>query len=293
MKLKEKIYWIWLSRIEGLSNKNILKLLKKYKSPQNIWNLSRCELEKDEVDLKVIDKLLDLKYRYGLNKYLIYMENNNIDVITCEDEDYPIKLKNIIDYPFLLYIKGNKKILNDFSLGIIGCRNYSIYGEKVAKYFSEELSKKNINIVSGLARGIDTFAHIGCMKSKAKTIAVVGNGLDKIYPPENKKIAEKIIETGGVIISEYIIGTKPLKYNFPARNRIISGISDGILVVEAREKSGTLITVDFALDQGKNIFVIPGNIDSNNSVGTNKLIGQGAKITTEIDDILNEYNLKH
>ena len=147
------------------------------------------------------------------------------------------------------------------------------------------LSNNNINIVSGRARGIDAYSHIGCLKGKAKTIAVVGCGLDRVYPEENRWIYNKIIENDGAIISEHVIGTKPLAQNFPRRNRIISALSKALIVVEAKEKSGTLITVDFALEQGKDIYVVPGNIDSRNSVGTNELIKQGARVLTKIDDI--------
>ncbi len=143
--------------------------------------------------------------------------------------------------------------------------------------------------MSGGARGIDSFAHKGSILAKKNTIAILGNGLDYIYPPENKILEDKIIENNGLIISEYPLGTKPSKYTFPARNRIISGISDGVLVVEAKEKSGTLITVDFALEQGKNIYAIPGNIDNVNTVGTNELIKQGAKLVSNINDILEDY----
>ena len=191
----------------------------------------------------------------------------------------------------------------------MGCRECTDYGKKAAKYFSYNLSKeKSINIVSGLAKGVDSYAHWGsvganiecgkfenCGKKQnscgklnmncGKTIAVLGNGLDMIYPKENIELANEIIRSGGAIISEYPCGTKPDKMNFPARNRIISGMSQGIIVIEAKEKSGTLITVDFALEQGRDVFVVPGNINSINSVGTNDLIKQGAKMVTSYQEI--------
>ena len=192
-----------------------------------------------------------------------------------------------------LYVKkyeysGNKKILNDKSIAIIGCRECSIYGKEVANKLAYELSNNKINIISGMAKGIDSYAHIGALKAEGKTIAVLGTGLDVIYPKENIALYSKIIELGGTIISEYVVGTKADRMNFPARNRIISGLSDGIIVVEAKKKSGTLITVDFALEQGKDIFVVPGNITSPNSAGTNDLIKQGAKCITSLNDILEE-----
>lgn len=217
------------------------------------------------------------------------MSEQNIDIISINEETYPQALKEIYDPPISLYLKGNKKILNQKSIGIIGCRDCSEYGKKCAKYFSYNLAKEKINIVSGLAKGVDSYAHIAVVDNLTdcgKPIAIVGNGLDTVYPKENEYLAKKIIEKGGCILSEYPLGTKPEKMNFPARNRIISGISSGIIVIEAKVKSGALITVDFALEQGKDIFVVPGNINSKNSIGTNRLIQQGARLVTNYKDIL-------
>ena len=155
----------------------------------------------------------------------------------------------------------------------------------MAQYFAYNLAKKSINIISGLAKGIDSQSHIGAIKAKGMTIGVIGSGLDIVYPKENQYLYDKIIEENGAIISEYPLGTKPEKMNFPARNRIISGMSKAILVVEAKKKSGTLITVDFALEQGRDVYVVPGNIDEMNSVGTNDLIKQGAQMVTSYKDI--------
>ena len=209
------------------------------------------------------------------------MKKNNIDIISIEDKQYPNILKEIYDPPICLYIRGNKEILNNKSISIVGCRKATDYGRKVARDFAYNISKQDINIISGLAIGIDSEAHLGAVEANKKTVAVLGNGLDTIYPKENIILSQKILDSGGAIISEYPLGIKPKKENFPARNRIISGMSNGLLVVEAKEKSGTLITVDFALEQGRDVFVVPGNIVSENSVGTNDLIKQGAKLVTE------------
>lgn len=217
------------------------------------------------------------------------MEKNNIDIIFIHDKEYPYLLKNIYNPPLVLYIRGNKNILNNLSIGIVGCRNATNYGIKIAQNFAYDLSKKGFNIVSGLARGIDSASHIGALKAYEKTVAVLGNGLDTIYPRENTHLAEAILKYDGAIISEYPLGTKPEKQNFPARNRIISGLCNGIVVVEAQKESGSLITMDFALDQGRDVFAIPGNIDSLNSYGTNDLIKQGAKLVTSCEDIVEEY----
>lgn len=250
-------YWIWFSRINKIGAKKQNELLKKYKQPKKIWNLTKEELEQNiNLEQKDIEIILDKQYRMNLEKHVEYMQKNGIKLLTMHDKNYPYNLKNIYDPPVAVYIKGNEKILNNKSLAIIGSRMCSNYGKNVTESIAYNLSQYNINIISGLARGIDTYAHIGAIKANMPTIAVLGCGLDIVYPSENKKVFDSIVKNG-TIISEYALGTKPEKLNFPARNRIISGLSDGVLVVEACRKSGTFITVDFALEQGKNIYAIP------------------------------------
>ena len=288
--MSEIQYWIWLTRIDGLGSIRIQKLLEKFKQPKNIWMAKKEELIKvDKVGDEIANKILDKRYRLNLEKYENYMKKNEIEIITIYDECYPKKLKELYDKPIVLYVKGNKNILNEFSLAIIGCREYSKYGEIVSKDIAYKIAKSGIVTVSGLARGIDSFAHEATLKAGGRTIAVIGSGLDNIYPRENIALADEIVRSGGVIVSEYIIGTKPAKMNFPARNRIISGLSNGVVVIEAKKKSGTMITVDFALEQGKDVFAVPGSVLSKNSEGTNELIKQGAKLITNIKDIIEEF----
>lgn len=329
--LENKKYWIWFSLIKGLGCVRKNKLLKIYGTPEKIYKSSKRELLKvDGIGEETVTNIIEAKNEKILNYHIKYMKENNIDIIHICEKSYPQILKQIYDAPVSLYIRGNKEILNGKNIGIVGCRECTDYGKKAAKYFAYNLSKeKSVNIVSGLAKGVDSYAHWGsvganieckstkncgkkqessgkinnncekinddcgklngyCGKLKngcGKTIAVLGNGLDMIYPKENIELANEIIRSGGAIISEYPCGTKPDKMNFPARNRIISGLSKGIIVIEAKEKSGTLITVDFALEQGRDVFVVPGNINSINSVGTNDLIKQGAKMVTSYEDI--------
>lgn len=291
--LEEKKYWIWFSLIKNLGARRKLSLLKLYKKPEKIYNLSKKDLLKIKgIGEDTVKNIFLAKNEEIIKYHIKYMQENNIDIINIYEKNYPQNLKQIYDPPISLYIKGNLNILNNKNIGIVGCRECSNYGKRATKYFAYNLAKENINIISGLAKGVDSYAHIGSLctsyenENYGKTIAVVGNGLDIVYPKENVKLANEIIRSGGAIISEYPCGTKPDKMNFPARNRIISGISQGIIVVEAKEKSGTLITVDFALEQGRDIFVVPGNINSINSVGTNELIKQGAKLITTYKDIL-------
>ena len=214
----------------------------------------------------------------------IKLNKNKIKTITLEKESYPEKLKNIYNRPQTLYVLGNEELLNEKSIAIIGCRNASDYGLRSAYKFGYELAQKGVCIISGFARGVDTYSHMGAVAAKGKTIAVLGCGLDVIYPSENLELYKQILINNGTIVTEYPLGSKPEKYHFPARNRIISGLSDGVLVVEAKEKSGTLITVEHALEQGKDVYAIPGNITSKNSYGTNELIKEGAIPVTKIDD---------
>lgn len=256
--MNEIQYWIWLSRIEKLGSVKIQKLLEVYKHPKNIWNAKKEDLLKvDGIGEETAKQILKQEYRANLEKYEKYMKQNNIELIHIYDKYYPENLKRIYDKPIILYTKGDKTILNSFSLAIIGCREHTKYGEIVAKNLSYQIAQNNIVTISGLARGIDSIAHTETLKAKGKTIAVIGSSIDNIYPTENIELANEIVKSGGVIVSEYVIGTKAQKMNFPARNRIISGISNGVVVIEAKKKSGTMITVDFALEQGKEVFAVP------------------------------------
>ncbi len=211
-----------------------------------------------------------------------------IEEISIKNNKYPNQLKNIYDPPAKLYVLGNRFILNQRNFAIVGSRKATQYGKKIAMQISKELAENGLNVVSGLAIGIDSYAHLGCLQVKdaGKTIAVLGSGLDVIYPKENRKLAEQIINSGGCIISEYPIGSKIEKNNFPQRNRIISGLSEGILVVEASQKSGALITAEFGAEQGKEVFAVPGDINKEQSEGCNLLIKDGANVVTSSQDII-------
>lgn len=269
------IYDIWFSRIE-INNKMKLELLQKFET-QEIFGMKRKDLgillgeEKEQI----IDKIINLNERRNLEKYASYFEKNSIIMINFKEKIYPSKLNNIEDKPAYIFIRGNRNLLEEDNIAIVGSRNATEQGKIFTRKFAKEIADRNVNIVSGLALGIDKYAHLGALDSEiGKTIAVLGTGIadSDIYPLQNKKIFERILENGGTVLSEYIIGTKPLKYHFPLRNRIISGISEKIVVIEATEKSGSLITANYGLEQGKDIYAVPGRIKDINSKGTNKLI---------------------
>ena len=283
-------YWIWLASVEGLGPVKKFALLNKFETAKRIYNATEKEILKvDGMSDKIVQNMQKAKDAKLLEKYEKYILKNDIKIINISDDNYPAKLKNIYAPPITIFAKGDISLLNSKSIAIVGSREPSKYGIYVAEKFSKELSKEGITIVSGLARGIDTFAHVGALSSFGKTIAVLGSGIDVVYPKANAKYYREISEKG-LIISEYIVGTAPESKNFPQRNRIISGLSDGVLVVEARKNSGTMITTDFALEQGKELYVIPGNITSNLSAGTNNLIKEGAKLVTDVYEILEDLN---
>ncbi|MFH0805422.1 MAG: DNA-processing protein DprA [Patescibacteria group bacterium] len=268
------------------------KLLDHFNSLDIAWESEINEFYKAGLNQSAIEQIR--KQRSGINPdYEIEkLEKEKIGLITIQDESYPKLLKEIYAPPAILYIKGNFSPNDKFSLGIVGTRNPSDYGRQITPIITSELSKSGITIVSGLAKGIDAIAHKTAIDNNGRTIAVLGSGIDSksIYPVINKYLSEKITENGAVI-SEFPINTKPLAQNFPQRNRIISGLSLGILVIEASEKSGSMITARNALEQNREVFAIPGDILSNNSLGPNNLIKMGAKLVTKTNDILEELNL--
>ncbi len=283
-------YWLWLASLENIGCITKKKLLEKFKNPEKIFFASKKDLLSiDGITNKIVDEIKNNKDELLLKKYEVYIKKNKIAVINIFDDEYPETLKNIYDPPITLFAKGNLDLLKKNSIAMVGCREPSEYGINVAKNMAKELSENGLVIVSGMARGIDTFSHIGAINGTGETISVLGSGIDIVYPKENINLYRKILEKG-LILSEYIVGTKPYAFNFPQRNRIISGISKGVLVVEAQMQSGTMITTDFALSQGKELYVIPGNIYSKTSKGTNELIKQGAKVVTDVQDILEDLN---
>lgn len=269
------------------------KLCGYFDTMEDAWNANFGEYERAGLEKTVIEKIIQLKKEISPEKEFEKLEKESIKIVTINDELYPKLLKEIHTAPALLYYKGQLE-KDEFAIAIVGSRKVSLYGKQAASQFARELSQAGSIIISGMAFGIDSIAHRECIKLKNRTVAVLGGGINinSIYPSSNRQIADEIISEGGAIISEYPIGTPPLKQHFPARNRIISGLSLGILVIEAAESSGTLITARFALEQNREVFAIPGSIYSATSRGTNNLIKLGAKLAAKTEDILEELNLK-
>jgi DNA processing protein len=228
------------------------------------------------------------KSRKDISDYLKKLQDYDVHVLTILDQDYPNALREIPNPPPLLYLRGAFESDDNVAIGIVGSRTASYYGKRIAEKFSRELAKRGFSIVSGLARGIDTVAHQAAIHEGRRTIAFLGSGIDVVYPRENKRLMQNIIQHGAVV-SEFPLGTEPLAVNFPQRNRLISGFSLGILVVEAALQSGTFTTVRWALEQGKEVFAVPGDTLRKQSRGANRLIQQGAKLVAEIDDIVEEF----
>lgn len=279
-------YWMWFSTIERLGPLQKKILIEKIGEPEKIYKTDVSKIEKIKgIKKDAITGIEKSKNQELLKRYEEYIYTHNIHIININDSNYPQKLKDIYDPPITLYAKGNLDILKSTGFAVVGSRDATRYGIDVAKDISYLLAKNGITIISGLARGIDRASHLGALSAGGKTIAVLGCGVDICYPGENIEIYKEIMDKG-LILSEYIVGTKPNSGNFPARNRIISGLSNGILVVEAKTTSGAIITADLALEQGKDVYAIPGNINSPYSEGTNELIKQGATIVTTPNDIL-------
>ena len=278
-----------LNKAGEIGSVRLKRLIEYFGSPESILRAPRERLESiSGIGGQIADKIISLR-KEGVEEELILARRQGLKVITIEESDYPENLKNIPGSPIVLYVKGELAPEDKFAIGIVGSRRASFYGLSQAEEFAFGLANQGFTIVSGMARGIDTYSHRGALKAGKRTIAVIGSGFNHLYPEENKKLAEDISKNGAVI-SEFPLDAKPLPQNFPRRNRLISGMSLGLLVVEAARNSGALITADFALEQGREVFAIPGKIDSINSFGTNELIKQGAKLVSGLNDILEEFS---
>ncbi len=279
---------ISLNMVSGLGSIKLRRMQEAFGSSHKILSVSKSELKKIAgIGDKIAEEIIKAKDNPGLKKELDLVKKHKVKIITINDKDYPKNLKEIYDPPIVLYLKGSLEQDDGLALAIVGSRRASFYGLSIAEKLAGELSGVGLTIISGMARGIDSAAHRGALKAGGRTLAILGSGLSNIYPPENKPLFEKI-QTQGAVISEFPMQMEPLAQNFPRRNRIISGLSIGVVVVEAARNSGAIITADCALEQGREVFAVPGKIDSATSWGTNKLIKQGAKLVEDSQDIIEE-----
>ena len=281
-------FWLGLTKLEGLGVRGAHRLVEHFGSPQAAYMASLTELESCGIPARVAQSIFA---QAGLKEAARDLEASakaGCQVVAYSSDDYPPRLKQIPDPPLVLYVRGDVKVLSRYALAIVGTRRPTAYGSQVAQRLAHDLAQRQLVIVSGLARGIDSAAHRGALEAAGKTVAVLGSGIDVIYPRENKRLAEQVTECGA-LISEFPPGTSPAPENFPIRNRTISGLALGVVVVEAAEYSGSLITARLALEQNREVFAVPGNITSAQSFGPNHLIKQGAKLVDEWMDVIEEF----
>ena len=282
----EEYYLMWLTRIDGIGFKRANRLLEYFGSAEAIWRAEPNQLRKaDGMGEKTAELILSSRDEDQLNDWIVELEEKQIDFYSYWHPRYPRLLKEIYHPPLGIYVRGELPDDEIDTVAIIGARKCSRYGASVAYEIAKDLGKTNVIVVSGMARGIDSEGHRGILDGGGKTIAVLGSGVDICYPSENKDLMERIIENG-CVISEFPPGMPAVARNFPSRNRIIAGLSKMVVVVEAGKKSGTIITADMALDYGRDVYAVPGNVTSALSYGTNALIKQGCPIITEGSDIL-------
>jgi DNA processing protein len=280
----------FLHTLRGVGNKTLWKIKREWGSFKACCQADSAALQCSSLPAPIKSAIVAGRQGAELQTRLERLRAEGIGICTVEDDGYPQLLGSIYEPPYLFYYRGDLDIASQFSLGVVGSRAATTYGKLQSRRFAKELADQGWVVVSGMARGIDTEAHLGALEVHGKTIAVLGSGLEVVYPPENKKIYD-LIWKNGLLLSEFLPRAHPEPGNFPVRNRTIAGLCRGVLVVEAKQRSGALITADFALEQGRDVFAIPGPINSPNSAGTNYLIKQGACLVSSIEDILTEYGL--
>src|ERR1700735_2215822 len=280
-----RLSWVALTLTPGMGPTRVWKAMGRLGAAERVFEASLTELEGLGMPAKSAQFVFEGKARTAALEEMQKTLEAGGSILTPEDEAYPERLREIYDPPAVLWIRGNVELLARPGIAVVGTRQPSPYGAGMAELLSRDLANRRMVILSGMARGVDTAAHKGAIEAGGKTVAVWGTGIDVIYPKENKKLAEQIVTTGGAIVSEYPLGTFPAPQNFPIRNRILSGMSVGVLVIEAAEYSGTRITARCAMEQNREVFAVPGNVTNKNAWGPNTLIKQGAKLTATWEDV--------
>jgi DNA processing protein len=284
----QSTYWLALALTQGLGPTRIKKLIEHYGTAERVFQASLTELEATGMRAVSAQSLATGKSLELAQQECVKAAEASAKIISLSDPEYPSRLKEIYDPPVILFVKGNVEVLAQPGIAMVGTRHPTPYGSGMAERLSTDLAARGLVIISGMARGIDTASHRGAIAAKGKTVAVLGTGIDVMYPKENTRLAEQIVALGGALISEFPVGTFPAPQNFPIRNRIISGMSAGVLVVEAAEYSGTRITSRCALEQNRDVYAVPGNVTNKNSWGPNTLIKQGAKLVATWEDVWEE-----
>ena len=287
---KDIKYWVGFSLIPGIGRVKFAQLENYFGSLEAAWQAAPADLKQSGLDTSSIHAITSWRPKISLEAEMEKLDRYEVKALTCHDPDYPSRLKEIYDYPPLLYVRGCLLPEDEWCLAVVGTRRATVYGRQVTEEIVADLARSKITIVSGLARGIDSVAHHSTLDTGGRSLAVFACGLDTVYPSENANLARSIIQQGA-LISEYPLGTRPRAENFPRRNRIMSGLSLGVLIIEAGETSGAMITARLALEQNREVFAIPGSILSPVSKGTNHLIQEGAKLVRDYTDILEELNL--
>lgn len=288
--MEERLYWIGFTLIKGIGAVRFQRLLERFGNAGAAWEAQPFALAEAGLSAKVIERLIEVRKQVDLPLIFEQIQAKGVQILTWQDEAYPQRLREIDQPPPVLYLRGNLLPEDTWAVAIVGTRRVTPYGRQIAQEVASFLAANGVTIVSGLARGVDSFAHQAALRAGGRTLAVLGSGVDNIYPPENLALAELICAQGAVL-SDYGLGTEPESVNFPPRNRIISGLSMAVVVVEAGETSGALITAAFAAEQGREVFAVPGNILAPQSKGTNKLIQQGAQPLLNPNDVLQALNL--
>jgi DNA processing protein len=284
-------YWVAFNNIPGIGRVRLGQLESYFRGLEKAWQAPAGELKRAGLDSAALRAINEFRDGIDPDAEMARLERLGIGVMTSNDKAYPRRLREIYDFPPVLYVKGALKPEDEWCLAVVGTRRATVYGKQITEEITADLARSKITIVSGLARGVDTIAHRAALEAGGRTIAVFASGLDIVYPAENEKLARDIMENGA-LLSEYPLGTKPRAENFPRRNRILSGLSLGVLVTEAGEGSGAMITAADALEQDREVFAVPGSILSPASGGTNRLIQKGeAKLVQRYTDILEELNL--
>jgi len=283
-------YWLGFNLVRGIGPVRLRALLDYFGDIQTAWEAPAAALREVGLDRRSLSNLLSCRQQLDLDVVLARVAEAGAQALTWDSPDYPSLLLQIPDPPPVLFVRGTLTPADEWAVALVGTRKATPYGREVARQLASDLARNNVTVISGLARGIDGVAHRAALDAGGRTIAILGSGVDHIYPAEHRKLAAEIIENGAVI-SDYPLGTRPEASNFPPRNRIISGMSLGVVVVEAGLTSGALITADFAADQGREVFAVPGNILRDTSAGANRLLRDGAAIVTEVRDVLETLQL--